>query len=48
MTSPVIFFDLWGTLLRMGERGVELAPGADSMLRPPPGCRLGVLCNASL
>jgi imidazolonepropionase-like amidohydrolase len=46
MPNAVVFFDLWGTLLRIGDRGVELLLGVEELLRAHGACRLGILCNA--
>jgi imidazolonepropionase-like amidohydrolase len=45
MTDTVVFFDLWGTLLRIGERGSELVPGVEELLSTVSSER-GVLTNA--
>jgi hypothetical protein len=47
MSRSVVFFDLWGTLLRSGPGELSLAPGAEQMLELPEDYRLGVLCNVA-
>jgi cytosine/adenosine deaminase-related metal-dependent hydrolase len=46
MSSPVVFFDLWGTLLFVAEHGPVSDAGVEKLLGSLPGYRLGVLCNA--
>jgi FMN phosphatase YigB (HAD superfamily) len=46
MSNSVVLFDLWGTLLQIGDRGTELIPGVEELLDSIASDRLGVLTNA--
>jgi hypothetical protein len=46
MSSPAIFFDLWGTLLRTGPRVAKPQTETTALLASLGGYRLGVLANA--